>query len=205
MTIICEFCKAEVTTAYSLNRHKKINKKCLSIQFPDKDAHSIENEFLIPCNYCKVNISKYGLPKHMEKCKIRTRIIQELKESESKTSNISDDSDESFEVEDEGEGSSEIKGESENKDDSEIKIKKNKDFEKKYNELKVKYDELVKKNEKLEDELKFSQKQYKTYYDSFDEVDDLYMDLKEKHSEMEKELTYYKLLAGPNVFIYRQL
>jgi len=200
MTIICEFCKAEVTTAYSLNRHKKINKKCLSIQFPDKDAHSIENEFLIPCNYCKVNISKYGLPKHMEKCKIRTRIIQELKESESKaSSNDSDDSDDSDEGEVEGEGSSETK------DDSEIKIKKNKDFEKKFNELKAKYDELVKKNEKLEDELKFSQKQYKTYYDSFDEVDDLYMDLKEKYSEIEKELTYYKLLAGPNVFIYRQL
>jgi len=200
MTIICEFCKAEVTTAYSLNRHKKINKKCLSIQFPDKDAHSIENEFLIPCNYCKVNISKYGLPKHMEKCKIRTRIIQELKESESKaSSNDSDDSDDSDEVEVEGEGSSETK------DDSEIKIKKNKDFEKKFNELKAKYDELLKNNEKLEDELKFSQKQYKTYYDSFDEVDDLYMDLKEKYSEIEKELTYYKLLAGPNVFIYRQL
>jgi myosin heavy subunit len=184
MTIICEFCKAEVTTAYSLNRHKKINKKCLSIQFPDKDAHSIENEFLIPCIYCKVNISKYGLPKHMEKCKIRTKIIQELKESASKDSD--DDSEHSDDVE----------------DDSEIQIN---DFEKKYNELKTKYDELVKKNETLEDELKFSQKQYKTYYDSFDEVDDLYMDLKEKHSEMEKELTYYKLISGPNVFIYRQL
>lgn len=173
MSIICEFCKAELTTAYSLNRHKKINKKCLSIQFPETDATSIENEFLIPCDYCKVNISKYGLPKHMERCKKRFRLNEE-KDSDNTISEISEDNE-------------------------------NNELEKKYIELQDRYKELKKKYETLEDEFKFSQQQYKTYYDAFDEVDDLYIDLKEKHSNTEKELTYYKLLAGPNVFIYRQL
>jgi hypothetical protein len=69
MSLICEFCNCELSSRYSLERHKKTSKKCLLIQNKD-NSNSI-----VFCEYCNKSTSKYNLKSHLLICK--DKIIHE--------------------------------------------------------------------------------------------------------------------------------
>ena len=66
--MICEFCKKEYSTKYSLLKHQKTTKKCIEIQ-KQMDINSEIEIINYSCNYCnKKFTSKQTLDKHITNC-----------------------------------------------------------------------------------------------------------------------------------------
>lgn len=70
----CEFCKSILQSKTSLNNHMKTNKKCLELQ-SNNSLNTITT--LLQCEYCNKNYSKSNLNKHLNICKIKSKITIE--------------------------------------------------------------------------------------------------------------------------------
>ncbi len=68
--IECEFCKSELSNKYTLNFHKKNNKKCLEIQ--KKSSGDIKCS-LKQCEFCNKSFNSSNLKTHLLTCKIKIK------------------------------------------------------------------------------------------------------------------------------------
>jgi hypothetical protein len=71
----CKHCKSVLLTKKSLTNHIKTNKKCLEIQ--SKNKLNIVVTELLQCEYCNKSYSKSNLIKHLEVCKVKSKITIE--------------------------------------------------------------------------------------------------------------------------------
>ena len=84
MSFNCKYCKKNFTSLGNLTKHQKTTKYCLKIQSENNVVN--KDETIHKCNYCRKDISKYHLEKHMQSCLSKYQHIIDFVEKKYKDS-----------------------------------------------------------------------------------------------------------------------
>jgi len=84
MSFNCKYCKKNFTSLGNLTKHQKTTKYCLKIQ-QEQNCTNLD-ELTHKCIYCKKEITKYHLERHMESCLLKYQHIIDSVEEKFKNS-----------------------------------------------------------------------------------------------------------------------